>query len=101
MKNTRAIDRRPAKLAWLYALGIAVATLVTALPAHAESKMAACNHQSAGMKGPDRKAFMSDCLKKPAPPPTRQDKMRSCNHDAAGKKGDDRKAFMKDCLSNH
>jgi len=107
MKTARAVDRRPTTLAWLFALGVAVVALTTtALPAHAQTpqqaKMGECNHQAAGMKGDDRKAFMKDCLtKKTTPPPTRQDKMRSCNHDAVGKKGDDRKAFMKDCLSNH
>ncbi|WP_432422278.1 PsiF family protein [Robbsia betulipollinis] len=104
MKNTRAIDRRPL-LTMLYGLGVAIAMLVTALPVHAQgapSRMAECNHQSAGKSGADRKAFMHDCLSnKPAPPPSRQDKMRMCNHDATGRKGDDRKAFMKDCLSNH
>lgn len=106
MNTTRAADRRPLTLAWLFAAGIAVVALTSALPAHAQTpqqaKMGECNHQAAGKKGDERKAFMKDCLSnKPAPAPSRQDKMRSCNKDAAGKKGDDRKAFMKGCLSNH
>jgi hypothetical protein len=99
MKNTRARDIRPMTLAFLYAFGIAVATLGTIHPAHAESKMAECNTQSKGKTGDDRKAFMSDCLKKK--PVTQQDKMKSCNKDATGMKGDDRKTFMKSCLSKH
>lgn len=102
MKNTRALDRRPL-LMMLYGVGVAIAMLATAVPSHAQgapSRMADCNHQSAGKTGPDRKAFMHDCLSnKPAPPASRQDRMRMCNRDATGKKGDDRKAFMKQCLS--
>lgn len=61
-----------------------------------QNKMAACNKDAGDKKGDERKAFMSDCLKKK--PVSQQDKMKVCNKDAAGKKGDDRKAFMSECL---
>jgi hypothetical protein len=78
-----------------------------ALPLHAQDKkeekkptaqqqrMADCNKQasSKGLKGDERKGFMSSCLKdKP------QDRMAKCNKEATGKKGDERKKFMSECL---
>ena len=71
-----------------------------AAPTKQQSKMAACNadEKAKTLKGDERKAFMSECLKnKPA---TQQDKMKSCNSDAKTKdlKGDERKAFMSECL---
>lgn len=33
-------------------------------PTHQREKFAACAHQSRGMKADERRAFMSDCLKK-------------------------------------
>lgn len=62
-----------------------------------QSKMVTCNKSAEGMKGDERKTFMSNCLKKDKPV-TQQDKMKQCNKDAAGKKGDERKAFMSECL---
>lgn len=62
-----------------------------------QSKMVTCNKSAEGMKGDERKAFMSNCLKKDKPV-TQQNKMTQCNKDAAGKKGDERKAFMSACL---
>jgi hypothetical protein len=59
--------------------------------------MAECNKEAGGMKGEERKKFMSSCLKKDQPM-TQQEKMTACNKDAAGKKGDDRKKFMSECL---
>jgi hypothetical protein len=58
------------------------------------------------LKGDERKAFMSNCLKaEPAATDVKamtpqQEKMKACNADAATKvlKGDERKAFMSDCL---
>ena len=72
-----------------------------------QNRMKDCNRQASDkkMKGDERKAFMSSCLKdddKPsAAQKAQQDKMKSCNKQASDKKmkGDDRKAFMKDCLS--
>lgn len=62
--------------------------------------MKTCNADATtkALKGDERKAFMSDCLK--AKPATQQEKMKTCNADATTKalKGDERKAFMSDCL---
>ena len=60
-----------------------------------QQRMAECNKQASakGVKGDERKDFMSSCLKdKP------QDRMAKCNKEAAGKKGDERKKFMSECL---
>jgi hypothetical protein len=62
-------------------------------PTAQQEKMKMCNAEAAGMKGDERKAFMSKCLSA-----TRQEKMTKCNKDAGDKKGDERKAFMSDCL---
>jgi hypothetical protein len=70
-----------------------------------QNKMTTCNADATAksLKGDERKAFMSTCLKA-APAATaltpQQEKMKSCNADAASKalKGDARKTFMSDCL---
>lgn len=67
-----------------------------------QNKMVTCNAQAKekALKGDERKAFMSDCLKaEKATHTTQQNKMKDCNKQAAGKKGDERKTFMKECLS--
>ncbi len=74
-----------------------------AAPNKQQNKMAECNKNAGekALKGDERKAFMSDCLKnKPEKPATQQDKMKTCNKDAGEKqlKGDERKKFMSDCL---
>ncbi|CAK9891538.1 MULTISPECIES: PsiF family protein [Pseudomonas] len=65
-----------------------------------QEKMKTCNADATtkALKGDERKAFMSTCLK--AKPATQQEKMKTCNADATTKalKGDERKAFMSDCL---
>ncbi|MFJ2692002.1 PsiF family protein [Pseudomonas sp. NPDC087336] len=73
-----------------------------------QNKMTTCNADATAksLKGDERKAFMSNCLK--AAPAVndakaltpQQEKMKTCNADAATKalKGDERKAFMSDCL---
>ncbi|WP_300725281.1 PsiF family protein [Pseudomonas sp.] len=65
-----------------------------------QNKMTQCNADASGqaLKGDERKAFMSTCLK--AKPATQQDKMKTCNATAGEQalKGDARKAFMSDCL---
>jgi hypothetical protein len=74
-----------------------------------QNKMTTCNADATAksLKGDERKAFMSTCLK--AAPAVndadkaltpQQQKMKTCNADAATKalKGDERKAFMSDCL---
>jgi hypothetical protein len=66
-----------------------------------QEKMKTCNADATtkALKGDERKAFMSTCLKKDVPQ-TQQDKMKTCNADATTKalKGDERKAYMSDCL---
>ncbi|ATP47002.1 PsiF family protein [Pseudomonas kermanshahensis] len=66
-----------------------------------QEKMTSCNADATAkaLKGDERKAFMSNCLKKSVPA-TQQEKMKTCNADASTKalKGDERKAFMSDCL---
>ncbi|EPL05460.1 phosphate starvation-inducible protein PsiF [Pseudomonas sp. TH05] len=67
-----------------------------------QDKMKSCNADATtkALKGDERKAFMSTCLK--AAKPTQQDKMKTCNADATTKalKGDERKTFMSTCLKN-
>lgn len=66
-----------------------------------QNKMTTCNADASAkaLKGDERKAFMSTCLKA-SPPPTQQEKMKTCNATASTQalKGDARKAFMSDCL---
>ena len=76
-----------------------------------QEKMTTCNADATAksLKGDERKAFMSTCLKA-APAANdagktltpQQEKMKTCNADAATKalKGDERKAFMSECLKN-
>jgi hypothetical protein len=71
-----------------------------------QEKMKTCNKEATEkkLKGAERKAFMSDCLKKDAPPAkpanAQQEKMKECNKQATEKKmkGADRKKFMSECL---
>ncbi|KTC32635.1 MAG: PsiF family protein [Pseudomonas sp.] len=71
-----------------------------------QNKMTTCNAEATtkSLKGDERKAFMSTCLKAApaaaATPTTPQERMKSCNADATAKalKGDARKTFMSDCL---
>lgn len=84
----------------LLLLGLLMASQGFAATAQQE-KMKTCNADATtkALKGDERKAFMSTCLKaKPAA--TQQEKMKTCNADATTKalKGDDRKSFMSDCL---
>jgi hypothetical protein len=69
-----------------------------------QSKMGDCNKDAKekNLKGDERKAFMSTCLKGQSDAQkAQQAKMKSCNKDAADKKlkGDARKTFMSSCLS--
>ncbi|MBS7557546.1 phosphate starvation-inducible protein PsiF [Pseudomonas protegens] len=71
-----------------------------------QNKMTTCNAEATAkaLKGDERKAFMSTCLKAApaaaATPSTPQERMKSCNATATTQalKGDARKAFMSDCL---
>lgn len=84
----------------LLLLGLLMASQGFAATAQQE-KMKTCNADATAkaLKGDERKAFMSTCLKAKAAP-TQQDKMKTCNADATTKalKGDERKTFMSDCL---
>ncbi|QXH47253.1 phosphate starvation-inducible protein PsiF [Pseudomonas xanthosomatis] len=84
----------------LLVLGLMLAGQGFAATAQQE-KMKTCNADATAkaLKGDERKAFMSTCLKKDVPK-TQQEKMKSCNADATTKalKGDERKAYMSDCL---
>lgn len=73
-----------------------------------QNKMTTCNADATAksLKGDERKAFMSTCLKAtPAANDAKaltpqQEKMKTCNADAKTKAltGDARKTFMSDCL---
>lgn len=102
------------KLIALTCLGFAFAVSAPAFATAQQDKMKGCNAEAKGMKGEERKAFMSKCLKKdyvlkseakpaaaaPSGKAMQQDKMKSCNADATAKnlKGDERKKFMSSCL---
>lgn len=111
------------KLIALACLGFAFVVSAPAFAGAQQEKMKGCNKEAKGMKGDERKAFMSKCLKKDytlkadgssdakatasavapaatAAPATQQNKMKTCNADAKTKalKGAERKAFMSSCL---
>lgn len=78
-------------------------------PANQREKFAACAHDSKGLKGEERREFMSDCLKAHAPHEARntvlgaaagQGRLQPCNAEADRRKlhGDERSAFMSACL---
>ena len=87
------------------ATGVLLTTGYAAAENSQQEKMKTCNAEATqkGLKGADRKTFMSSCLsgEKAAAPNAQQAKMTACNKDATAKglKGNDRKAFMKACLS--
>lgn len=94
------------KMIALACLAFSFAVSAPAFAGAQQDKMKACNAEAKGMKGEERKAFMSKCLKKETPAPTataptkQQDKMKACNADAKAKKlmGEERKKFMSACL---
>lgn len=59
--------------------------------------MKTCNTKAKGLKGEERKAFMSKCLKGEAVT-SPQERMKDCNKKATGMKGEERKKFMSECL---
>lgn len=67
-----------------------------------QNKMTTCNADASAkaLKGDERKAFMSNCLKATPAATTPQERMKNCNATATNQalKGDARKAFMSDCL---
>ncbi len=71
-------------------------------PTKQQNKMTTCNKEAGDRKGDERKAFMSDCLKKEKDGKTaQQNKMKTCSADfkKTGKPSGERQAFMKECLS--
>jgi len=74
-----------------------------------QERMKSCNAQASKkeMKGDERQAFMSKCLKADSAKKdgkeltAQQQKMKTCNAQANKKdlKGDQRREFMSDCLS--
>lgn len=112
------------KLIVLACLGYAFAFSAPAFAGPQQEKMKGCSAEAKGMKGDERRAFMSKCLKKDyvlkseavadkkaapadvkqaaetAAPVRQQDRMKQCNADAKAKelKGDERKKFMSACL---
>ena len=95
------------RLLLIAAMGFFAATNVYAqdkkLTAQQE-KMKTCNAEASGknLKGDERKAFMSQCLKAGGGKQvtSQQEKMKTCNREAGEKalKGDARKKFMSECL---
>jgi hypothetical protein len=76
-----------------------------------QQRMKSCNAQASKkeLKGDERQAFMSECLKAESAKAkskgkttAQQQKMKSCNAEAGKKKlkGDERKAFMSECLKD-
>ena len=67
-----------------------------------QERMKSCNAQAAkkDLKGDERKAFMSDCLRNHEKLTAQQEKMKTCNASASDRalKGDERQAFMSQCL---
>ncbi|MBX3626183.1 MAG: phosphate starvation-inducible protein PsiF [Rhizobacter sp.] len=82
--------------------GSAHAADAASAPTKQQNKMVSCNKEAGDKKGDERKAFMSDCLKKEKDAKTaQQNKMKTCSADfkATKKPGSERQAFMKECLS--
>lgn len=70
-----------------------------------QARMKECNEKAEGMKGEERKKFMSSCLKSASAKggqkmTEQQSRMKDCNRQAAdkGMKGDERRQFMSACL---
>ena len=66
-----------------------------------QERMKVCNEKATGMKGDERKDFMSACLagKEPEKKLTaQQQRMKDCNAKAGDKKGDERQRFVSECL---
>jgi hypothetical protein len=67
-----------------------------------QARMQNCNEKASAqtLKGDERQAFMSRCLKGEDKTTAQQQKMSACNKQATARqlKGEDRKKFMSDCL---
>ncbi len=85
------------------ALCLAFSTSALAATTAQQQRMKDCSQKAGDLKGDERKAFMSKCLKgedaKSAVTPQQQ-KMTDCNKQAGEKKlaGEERKKFMSECL---
>ncbi|MBI1423718.1 MAG: PsiF repeat-containing protein [Gammaproteobacteria bacterium] len=101
------------KIIALICLGFALSVSVPALAGPQQEKMKGCNAEAKAqnLKGDERKAFMSKCLKKDYKLKSgaatdgrakQQEKMKNCSAEAKtkGLKGDERKKFMSSCLKN-
>jgi psiF repeat len=81
-----------------FAAGSAVAS--DKAPTGQQSKMSTCNKDAGDKKGDERKAFMSECLKKDTDGrKAQQEKMKQCSAENKGKKGEEYKKAQKECLS--
>ncbi|MFN8391216.1 MAG: PsiF family protein [Bdellovibrionota bacterium] len=81
---------------------------VAKAPTAQQQRMTTCNQKAASMKGDERKAFMSSCLRGEAPADAakitpQQQRMKDCNQTAGERslKGDERKTFMSSCLKGN
>ncbi len=82
----------------ILAAALCLAFSAPALAAGSQQElMKTCNQRAKGVKGDERKAFMSKCLKGQEVI-TPQERMKECNKKATGMKGDERKKFMSECL---
>lgn len=114
------------RLITLACFGFIFAASAPAFAGAQQNKMKGCSAEAKGMKGAERKAFMSKCLKKDyvlkseaapaaatkaeakpaavaaAAPAKQQDKMKNCNAEAStkGLKGAERRTFMSSCLKS-
>ena len=99
---------------WITVLALAVAPMLAAAqaadakkdtaPTAQQNKMSSCSAEfkKTGKPGGERKAYMSDCLKKESDAKTaQQNKMTTCSADfkKTGKPTGERQAYMKECLS--
>ena len=114
--NTKIISAVALTLACAFAAGSACAEEVlgkSGKPLTAQQlRMKNCNAEAKadGLKGEERKAFMSTCLKggsavasgeaAPKAPTAAQLKRKACNDEAKeqGLKGDERKEFVRECV---
>lgn len=92
-------------LALVAASLFALAAAPAAIAGPQQEKMKACNAEAGDKKGPERKAFMKECLsakkaEEKSAKTAQQEKMKSCNAEAKEKalKGPERKKFMSSCL---
>ena len=92
-----------------FAVGLVSSGWAQDKPTAQQERMKSCNAQASkkDLKGDERQAFMSRCLKADSAKKddkeltAQQQKMKSCNAQANRKqlKGEQRREFMSDCLS--